>query len=148
MELYLVPPILSSWYARRQVHLHGTRRFVSVFLPAWNSPQILNHMNPVSTCSFLPSGLTKKIRLESIRLCYEGQLENMFAAHLFWVLYFRSDNNIPDLTVIESSYFSTWYPQLRYLSYPGTRFSILCLQKSVSCINSFRVTSISPHDFP
>jgi hypothetical protein len=49
-------------------------------------PQILSHMNPINTGSLLTPGLEKKIRRESIRLCYEGQLENMFAVHVFWVL--------------------------------------------------------------
>jgi hypothetical protein len=82
-----------------------------------------------------------------LRLYYEGQLENMFAAHIFYVLYFRSDKNISDLTVMGSSYFTSWYLQVRYLSYPGTNSSILCRQKFVSYVNSYRVTSISTSRF-
>jgi hypothetical protein len=124
VELHLLSP-MSSWCALRQVHLHRTRRTTTVSLPACYSFQILSHMNPINTRSLLPSGLTKKIRRESLRLCYEGQLENMFSVHIFWVIYFRSNKNHSDLTVMGFSYLSTWYSQWRYLSYPGTSFSIL-----------------------
>jgi len=40
-------------------------------------------MNPVNTRRFLPSGLTMKIRRQSLRLRYEGQLQNMIAVHVF-----------------------------------------------------------------